>query len=489
MARGCLRSAKAVSASALRTGHPTWNAGMTVLATILIAVVAVGLLVALVQALAQRALIRAPLPAPPDEFPPVSVLRPLRGVDADLEENMRSLFRLDYPAFEVILGAEEHDDPALAVARRVAAEFPHVPSVIVSGAAAMGMNPKVNNLANLARRARHPLFLISDSNVRVTCDHLRRLAAERAAAGGGLVWAPARGVNGQGLGGRLEALELNGPMMGGASALMRLLKIPCAVGKSMLVHRTDVVAIGGFRFLGQFLAEDQVCAEELARRGRPVVVTGHLVDNVLGYRSLRDFVGRHLRWARLRRHVSLAGYLGEGILNPVFVALLGLAIVPSIESAVVAGAALAGMSAINIGTERMLGLRRSVWVHPLLELARSAIRGALWVIPLISRTVVWRGHALTVAARSRIEVRGSAATGPVIPRISARIALKNRLLHTKRSSRTRPLLASKGFQRSPRLDRRAGTLAKWKSSMARPRSISSQVTGVDTAAAGCGRTE
>ena len=147
-------------------------------------------------------------------------------------------------------------------------------------------------------------------------------------------------------------------VMGGVSALTRFLKIPCAVGKSMLIHRDDLDGIGGFRFLGQFLAEDQICAEELARRGRPVVLTGHLIDNVLGHRTLREFAGRHLRWARLRRHVSFAGYLGEALLNPVFLALLGLVAFRSVDSAIVAGMALTGMSLINASTERILGVRR-----------------------------------------------------------------------------------------------------------------------------------
>src|SRR6185295_4130881 len=181
---------------------------------------------------------------------------------------------------------EEAGDPALALAQRVAAEFPHVRSVVMSSSAAIGFNPKVNNLANLALKARHPLLLISDSNIRVPADYLKDLVAHREKAGGGLVWSLFRGVNGRGIGGMLESLQLNVAVMGGVSALMRLLKIPCAVGKSMLLHRDDLEGIGGFRFLGQFLAEDQVCAEELARSGRPVVVTGHLIDNVLGRRSL-----------------------------------------------------------------------------------------------------------------------------------------------------------------------------------------------------------
>jgi len=380
------------------------------------ALVALGLLVALIQALAQRALIQAPPPPVPSELPAISILRPLKGVDADLEENLRSLFRLRYPAFEIILGTEDPDDPALPVAWRVAAEFPRVRSVILSGATSIGFNPKVNNLASLASGARHPLFLISDSNVRVPDDHLRDLVAHRAQAGGGLTWSLFRGVGGQGLGGMLESLELNGPIMGGSSALAQLFKIPCAVGKSMLIHRDDLAAIGGFQFLGQFLAEDQICAEELARRGRPVVVTGHLIDNVLGRRTLGEFAGRYLRWARLRRHLAPAAYLGEGLLNPVFVSLLGAVVFRSAHSAIVAGVALAGMSLIGAFAEHWLGLRRPAWVYPPLHLALSVLRGVLWFVPLFSRTVIWRGNALALTARTRIELRkrAGAAGAPAI---------------------------------------------------------------------------
>jgi len=356
------------------------------------------------QAVAQRALVQAPPPPTPAELPPISILRPLKGMDADLTENLRSLFRQAYREFEIILGTEEPDDPALVAARRVAAEFPQVRCVILGSAPAIGFNPKVNNLASLASRARHALLVISDSNIRVPADHLQNLAAHRAQAGGGLVWSLVRGVNGRGLGGILESLQLNGPMMGGASALAQILRIPCAVGKSMLIHRDDLNAIGGFGFLGQFLAEDQVCAEELARHGRPVVVAGSVIDNVLGRRTLREFAGRHLRWARLRRYVSPAGYCGEILLNPTFLALLGLAAFRSGNSAIVAGLALMVMSLINASTERLLGPPRPLWVHPPLELALSLVRGVLWFVALFSSTVVWRGKALRLTARSRIDV-------------------------------------------------------------------------------------
>jgi ceramide glucosyltransferase len=189
---------------------------------------------------------------------------------------------------------------------------------------------------------------------------------------------------------------------------MRVLKLPCCVGKSMLLHREELEAIGGFRFLGQFLAEDQVCAEEFDRLGRPVTVSGNLIDNVLGRRTLREFIGRHLRWARLRRHVHLAGYVGEFLLNPVFVALGALAALRTPDAAIVAGLTLTGMSVMNASTDRVLGLKKPAWAHPLLELALSVVRGVLWFIPFFSSTVDWRGNVLALGPRSRIELKAAA---------------------------------------------------------------------------------
>ena len=377
---------------------------MTVPAIVSALFVALGLMLALLMAIAQRRLHRAAPPPIPRRLPGVSILKPLKGVDAHLRENLRSIFRLDYPSYEVILGAEDPGDPALAVARSVAAEHPRVPSVVVANSRTIGFNPKVNNLANLAHVARYRTFLISDSNVRVPPGHLKNLAAHRALAGGGLVWSLFRGTHGRGLGGALESLQLNVAVMGGVSGLMHLLGIPCAVGKSMLVDRKDLDGIGGFPFLSRFLAEDHVCAEELAARGRPVVVTGCLIDNVLGRRTLREFVARHLRWARLRRHVSLPGYLAEVLLNPSFIALVALLIFRTREAVVVAGVALAGMSAIAYWTERELGVKRAWWLYPALELGLSTAKGVLWFVPFFSRTVVWRGHELTLRSRTRIEL-------------------------------------------------------------------------------------
>lgn len=370
---------------------------------------AAGLALLVLMSVSRRAIVAAPPPPDPERRPPVSILKPMKGVDSALEENLRSIFRQDYPRFEVILGTEDPEDPALEVARRVAAEHPHVPSRILSDPRTVGFNPKVNNLANLARRANHPLLLISDSNVRVDPGYLADLVAHRERAGGGLVWSLFRGGSEQGLGGVLEAVQLNGFVMGGVATIHRVLHLPCCVGKSMLLGRAELDAIGGFAHLGRFLAEDQVCAEDLAARGIPVTVSGRLIENVLGRRSVREFVSRHLRWSRLRRHVNLAGYVGELLLNPVFLAVTGALALRTAPSLAVAGATLAVVSLLDAKTERSMGIRRPLAFYPLLELALALLKGVLWPVPFFSRTMVWRSNVIRIGRRSEIVLKARPA--------------------------------------------------------------------------------
>jgi ceramide glucosyltransferase len=366
---------------------------------------AAGLALLLVMSRSRKALMASPPPPEPEKLPPITILKPLKGVDSALEENLRSIFRQDYPRFEVILGTEDEDDPALEVARRVAEEYPEIPSRVVSDPRAVGYNPKVNNLANLARRANHPTLLISDSNVRVDSGYLGDLVAHRERAGGGLVWSLFRGGSEGGLGGLLEAIQLNSFVMGGVAAIHRVLHLPCCVGKSMLMGRAELEAVGGFEFLSRFLAEDQVCAEEFAARGIPVTVSGRLIENVLGRRTLKEFASRHLRWSRLRRHVNFVGYVGELLLNPVFVVVLAALVLRTPVAVALAGATLAVASILDVETERSMGIRRSPAVYPLLELALSLIKGFLWAIPLFSRTLTWRSNILRIGRRSEIVLK------------------------------------------------------------------------------------
>jgi len=367
---------------------------------IVAAAVLAGITLTTVMGLAQRRLLTSPTPRPSRHLPPVSVLKPLKGVDANLEANLASFFRLDYPRYELLFGADDPSDPALAVARAVAARHPGVAWRIVVDSRHIGFNPKVNNLANLDRHARHEVIWISDSNTRVAPSTLTGLVAQLEQPGVGLVSSPFRGVAARRLGASLEALQINTFVMGGVAAVHQLWGGVCVVGKSMLLRRATLASLGGFAFLSQFLAEDQVCGEEVARGGQRVAVMPACIDNVLGAVTVRAFLARHLRWARIRRRMNPAAYVGELLLNPVFVALVGLVALRNRESCALLAAALLGKAALDALAERAVGAGRPLLHYPVLTLAKDLFIGLAWFVPFFSAKVVWRGNRLRVGPRT-----------------------------------------------------------------------------------------
>ena len=147
--------------------------------------------------------------------PPVTVFKPLKGLDEELEENLRSFFRLDYPVYQLIFGVADEHDPAIEVVRSLMAEFPEHDARLVVGCPAFGLNPKVANLASMDRYRKHDVILISDSNVRVRPSYLRETACYLTEPGVGLVTNLFAGVGDAYSGATMENLQLNGYIAGG----------------------------------------------------------------------------------------------------------------------------------------------------------------------------------------------------------------------------------------------------------------------------------
>ncbi len=381
-------------------------------------------------------------PHDPDErrpLPPISVLKPLKGADDGLFENLAALARQDYPVFELVCGAADPDDPALAVARRVAADFPGADVRIVAGVPPLGLNPKVGLLAGLARRARHEHLLISDADVRPGPGYLRALGA---AAAGDSTHPPAALVSSVLTGANLAAdrrpaagalcdeLHLGTFVAAGVAAASAAGR-PCVVGKSMLFSSRDLAALGGWRTVADVLAEDYVLGCAFAAARRRVALSNHVLPVASGRHRLRDFTARHLRWCQMRWRLAPLAYLGEALLNPV-PALVATAVTAAGLSlhgdgagwAVAAAAATAGI-ALKAAADgwllgRLAGRRipsaRLAWI-PLKDLLIAAV----WALAPWKRTVAWRGSRLRIGAGSRLSVPVSTRPAAAPPRLAREV--------------------------------------------------------------------
>ncbi len=329
---------------------------------------------------------------PPDGHPtpPISILKPLAGLDEGLEENLRSFFTQDYPAFELLFGVRDPGDPAAEVARRLIAEYPGVDARLLGTGEPPYPSAKVYQHECLLAEAKHDLIVTSDSDVRVDSRLLRVLAAEFQDPALGCTSCPYRAVPGSDFWSALEAINMNTQMF--ATVLMaRMLEgVKFGVGPTMAMRRETLEKMGRFAAVKDYHADDFVLGALAAGLGYKVAISSYVIEHRLGTQRMGPNLEHRLRWMRSTRRSRPAGYWGQVFTFPtawaVLLALLAPAWWPLAVGALAARAASAWATAGWILADR-LSLRwwALLAVEDLLSLG-------IYFAGAFGKRFTWRGH-------------------------------------------------------------------------------------------------
>lgn len=376
---------------------------MVVASAILAVVCLAGACYLLLAALAVRRFARSSI-APAETAPAVTVLKPLHGADAELYENLYSFCVQRDVRFQLVFGVRDPTDPALAVVRRLIAEFPDCDIAVVVDPSVSGSNFKVSNLENMVPLAKHDVFVIADSDMRVGPDYLAAVTAPLADAAIGLVTCLYRGRPIAGLYPRLGAMFVNHGFLPSALIGERVRPGDACFGATMALRRDVYSTIGGFTTLRDQLADDYALGAAIRRAGKQIVLSPYLIDTVMAERDFAALLRHELRWARTIRLIAPLGFAASFITHPLALSLAGTIVLgfPAVMLAVVATVFACRLAMIRT-IDRALDLPPTrPWLVPL----RDMLSFAVFIASFLGNRVAWRDSTFRIVADGRLVTIG-----------------------------------------------------------------------------------
>jgi len=334
------------------------------------------------------------------ELAPISVLKPLAGIDEGLEANLRSFFAQDYSDFELLFAVREISDPAVQVVESLRNEFPcRAVRLVVTGEPPYA-NAKVFSLDRMLSQAKHDLLVMSDSDIRVQPGFLRAIAGEFADPRVALATCPYRATAGNSLWSKLEAEGMNTEFLGGLLVARFVEGVKFAVGPTIAARKSALKGIGGFAVLKEYLAEDFVMGKFAAEAGLGVILSRNIVQHHIGSESLRENAAHRLRWARSTRRSRRAGYLGQIFTHTLPIAALIAPFRPSWWPALLIALMLRATAAW--ATCSWILSTRPRW---LLLFLQDSLAFVFWVAGFAGNTIHWRGRRYYLYSDGRFELR------------------------------------------------------------------------------------
>jgi ceramide glucosyltransferase len=327
------------------------------------------------------------------DLPPVSILKPLRGADPEMYEALRSHCMQDYPEYEILFGVSSLEDPAARAVEQLGREFPDRRIRLLVCDQRLGANGKVSTLAQLAPLAAHEFLLVNDSDIRVQNDYLRTVIGELTAPGGGSVTCLYRGVPGNSIASKLEALGINTDFMAGV-LVARIIErgLHFGLGSTLAFRRTSLAKIGGFEVIVDYLADDYELGCRISQAGEGIVLSHSVVQTNLPAYNFAGFWAHQLRWARTIRASRPSGYAGLLLTFTLPWSVAAFLLHPTSWTGWLLVAALSARMAMAIVSASLVLQDRTAWRKLWLLPVRDFVAVAVWLGGLFGRKIVWHGE-------------------------------------------------------------------------------------------------
>jgi len=369
---------------------------MTILLATLALLLAGSLMYSVLSVIAAMRYLAVGPPLEPPSPEPISVMKPLAGLDDGLEENLRSFFTQDYPQFEIVFAVREASDPCVPLVRRLSTEYPHVPSQLLVVGEPPYPHAKVYSLARMLAEARHDLVVMSDSDIRVGPDLLRAISAEFADGRTALATCPYRAIAGRSFWSRLEALGMNTNFWQGVLTARLLAGMKFAVGPTIAGRRRAIEAIGGIERVKDYIAEDFDLGRLMDQAGHRVILSSYVIEHRIGSEPCAKNFTHRIRWGRTSRRSRPLGYIGQIFTFPIPVALLTYALMPQAWPVLALTASIRYASAWMI-SQVVLGAPLNWLLLPV----EDVLGFLFWIAGFFGNTITWRGRTYRIDRQGR----------------------------------------------------------------------------------------
>ncbi len=362
-------------------------------ADVFLAIAAIPLVYYLIVIYSSWQYFRQPASAPgSSSTPPISILKPIRGLDPDAAENLASFCRQDYPEYEIVFCVDPDDETVLSVLAKLTADFPRCRIRILHGSGRVATNDKVAKLARLVNDAAHEVVVISDSDVRVRPDYLRRVTAPLRDPQVGAVTCFYVPTDHASLTDHLQSVGMMSDFYAGILVAWQLDGVKFALGPTIATTRARLAGFGGYPELENRPADDLLVGRLIADQGYEVVLLNYTIATVCDYASLGDLLHKRLRWIVVMRHMRPWGHLGLLLTQGLPWSLAAIAVHPS---AAIASGYLGGYLALRVTMTWIIGIQglqqRGLWKQMPLIPVWDAVAFGIWLTSFGRNSIRWRG--------------------------------------------------------------------------------------------------